>query len=336
MANRFRFQLLTGTDPDAQYAAITTIDPYCFYLLNNGKGYLGSVMLFGSLDGLENSGVVVKTDETLTTPETGKLYIFKNVTYGTDSLTGVYQYDGTNMVSFTDAAVKAYLDNILLQDYADTSISADADHIPTAKAVKDLVTNSISDALGDSDILNAKFFRLVESHVITADDLTNTNISIPAGTVEGDVGLLFTADNNETSDGNEKFFFVNLKEYLKTRTTVAGSDVIDVQKTTDPGTGEETFTVDLIIPESEKSIVKTTDGLTLKRFTATDTDVHDGDGTEKYGPEPDPDKLVTEKAMVIYIQDKVLTAVSQAIEESLADVVTWTEDPPKTTTPSTP
>lgn len=48
MANgKFQFKLLTGDNPDSQYAAITTHDPLTFYLLGNGKGYLGDTPLFG-------------------------------------------------------------------------------------------------------------------------------------------------------------------------------------------------------------------------------------------------------------------------------------------------
>lgn len=43
---RFKFKILNSADPDAEYTSISTKDPMCFYLLANGKGYLGTQTLF--------------------------------------------------------------------------------------------------------------------------------------------------------------------------------------------------------------------------------------------------------------------------------------------------
>ena len=45
--SQFKFKLLTGADPDAQYTDVAVKDAYTFYLLKNGKGYLGELPLFG-------------------------------------------------------------------------------------------------------------------------------------------------------------------------------------------------------------------------------------------------------------------------------------------------
>lgn len=62
----------------------------------------------------------------------------------------------------------------------------------------------------DVDV-TGKYFRSVESHIITQDDLDNEDMSKPTGTTVGDSGLVFTADNNETDDGDEKKYFVPIK-----------------------------------------------------------------------------------------------------------------------------
>lgn len=50
MASNFKFKLLTGANPQAQYDAIATKDALTFYLLNNGIGYLGEQLLFNAND----------------------------------------------------------------------------------------------------------------------------------------------------------------------------------------------------------------------------------------------------------------------------------------------
>lgn len=55
MAERFKFKLFTGTKPDDQYAATNPHDALTFYLLSNGKGYLGDVLLF---DGAQSASLI--------------------------------------------------------------------------------------------------------------------------------------------------------------------------------------------------------------------------------------------------------------------------------------
>ena len=47
---KFKFQLFTSSNPDAQYSALTTKDAKTFYLLSNGKGYLGTQKLFDATE----------------------------------------------------------------------------------------------------------------------------------------------------------------------------------------------------------------------------------------------------------------------------------------------
>ena len=112
MAEKFKFKLLTGTDPQAQYDAITTKNPMTFYLLGDGVGYLGEVPLFGG--GAQQT--VVMTSGTLTEPEAGKLYVLDGVTYGDETLTGLYFYDGTTLNSFSEEMIANYINNILVTD----------------------------------------------------------------------------------------------------------------------------------------------------------------------------------------------------------------------------
>ena len=50
MASNFKFRVLTGSDPRAQYNAIASKDALTFYLLSNGVGYLGETLLFDATD----------------------------------------------------------------------------------------------------------------------------------------------------------------------------------------------------------------------------------------------------------------------------------------------
>ena len=306
MADKFKFKLLTGTDPQAQYNAITTKDPLTFYLLGDGVGYLGEVPLFGG--GAQQ--VVVMNAGTLTDPETGKLYVLDTVTYGAETLTGLYLYDGTTMSSYSDELIATYINNILVTDMTAEGYTGDDKTVATTKAIKDL----IGTVLSDSSIVNAAFFRKVESHTLTADDLTNTAISLPDGAKEGDVGLLFTADTDD-ADGNEQFYFVSLVSYLTA--TYTSSNTNSIKMTLNPE--GNIFTADLNVAATETSIVVNENGVSLNKTEAINEET------------PAIDKLVTEAALVNYIENSVLTAVNEAINEALADVVTYTIDDGTTT-----
>lgn len=311
MADKFKFKLLTGTDPQAQYDAITTKDALTFYLLSTGIGYLGATPLFGG--GTQNT--IVMTSGTLTDPEAGKLYALDNVTYGSETLSGLYFYDGSTLSSFSDEMIATYLNKILVTDMTAEGYTGDDATIATTKAIMDMIGVKLS----DSSLINAAFFRKVESHTLTDADLTNTAISLPTGAAAGDIGLLFTADTEGTDDGDEQYFFVSLTNYL---TAVYGSE--DTTSITMELTSDNKFKASLKIQADEESIKidEVNGGVYLEKATT----INDGDGTTDGGEAPSANKLVTEEALVNYVINSVLPAVDAAITEALKDVVTYTVD----------
>ena len=261
MANRFQFKLLTGSDPQAQYNAISTKDAYTFYLLKNGIGYLGTTKLF----------------------------------------------DATN-------------DTTLVTDMLGEGYTGDDTTVASTKAIVDYVTAKVSNV---STALTTAFFRKVESHTITTEDLSNPAISVPEGTVEGDIGLLFTADT-DGNNGGETYYFISLKNYLNSVYTPENTNSINMTITSD-----NKIKADLKIKSDETSlkIDEKNGGVYLEKATS----INDGDGTELNGPAPSADKLVTEEALVNYVINSVLPAVDAAITEALQNVVTYSEDDGTTT-----
>jgi hypothetical protein len=301
MATKFKFHLLTGIDPQAQYDAITTKDSMTFYLLSTGIGYLGDTPLFGG--GAQNT--VVMTSGTLTSPESGKLYVLSNVAYNSETLTGLYFYNGSTLDSYSDELISTYIQNILTTDMSTDGYTGDNNTIASTKAIMDLINAKLS----DSSIVNAAFFRKVESHTLTADDLTDSTISLPTGAKEGDVGLLFTADTNGTDDGVEEYYFISLVDYLTTTYSFGNTNSIKMSMSS-----SNEVTAELNVATTETSIVVAENGVSLNKATTIDDET------------PSADKLITEAVLVDYIQNSVLTAVNEAITEALADVVTYTTD----------
>ena len=307
MATKFKFKLLTGSDPQAQYDAITTKDNMTFYLLSTGIGYLGNTPLFGG--GAQNT--VVMTSGTLTSPESGKLYVLSNVTYNSETLTGLYFYNGSTLDSYSDELIATYIQNILTTDMSTDGYTGDNNTIASTKAIMDLINAKLS----DSSIVNAAFFRKVESHTLTADDLTNSAIQLPSGAKEGDVGLLFTADT-DAKDGGESYYFISLVSYLTSVYDVENSDSINMSMSADNKIKAE---LNIKSTETSLKVDKTNGGVYLEKATTVN------DST------PSTDKLITEAVLVDYVQNAVLPAVTEAINEALADVVTYTVDDATTT-----
>ena len=307
MATKFKFKLLTGSDPQAQYDAITTKDSMTFYLLSTGIGYLGDTPLFGG--GAQNT--VVMTSGTLTSPESGKLYVLSNVTYNSETLTGLYFYNGSTLDSYSDELISTYIQNILTTDMSTDGYTGDNNTIASTKAIMDLSNAKLS----DSSIVNAAFFRKVESHTLTADDLTNSSIQLPSGAKEGDVGLLFTADT-DAEDGGESYYFISLVSYLTSVYDVENSNSINMSMNSDNKIKAE---LNIKSTETSLKVDETNGGVYLEKATTVN------DST------PSTDKLVTEAVLVDYVQNAVLPAVTEAINEALADVVTYTVDDGTTT-----
>lgn len=300
MASQFKIKVFNGTDPQAQYDALTKKDSMTFYLLSTGVGYLGSTPLFGG--GANNT--IFLMSEGLTNPEEGKLYVLSNVTYKTDKLTGLYFYNGTSMNSYSDELITNYLNTILIKDMSADDYTGDDKTIATTKAIMDMIGKRLS----DSTIVNAKFFRNVKSHTITTDDLKNSSISLPADTQEGDVGLLFTADIDDKI-GNEQYFFVSLKEYLTSAYTFESSNSIELEISED-----NKVKANLKVNKNEKSLTIDKDGVHIEKTTI----INDGTGTQS----PSTTKLVTEEALVQYIKNTLLPNIHDLIKEATEDIVT--------------
>lgn len=199
----------------------------------------------------------------------------------------------------------------LVTDMLAEGFVADDTSAASTKAIVDYVAEQVSNV---SNVLTTSFFRKVESHTVTADDLTNTAISMPTGVVEGDVGLLFTADT-DAEDGGESYYFVPLTDYLQNVYTFDSTSSIELVMS-------ETnhVTANLKIQETEQSLKvdEENGGVYIEKATA----INDGDGTDEGGEAPSAAKLVTEEALVNYITNSVLPAVNEAIAAALSDVVT--------------
>lgn len=342
--NKFKFKLLTGTDPAAQYAAIGTYDSYTFYLLGTGEGYLGTVPLFG---GGTNTTVIVNTAGALTTLEAGKFYVVAidgvndGGTPAVDYPQGVYYSDGTTLTNLNDKAMAAWIAKNAVTNMIGTTstpYTGDDTTLPTTKAVVDLIENKLT----NSSILQAQFFRTVVSYTVKAEDVDTADAGYPSalategvfpvGTEVGDVGLLFTRDDDMTDDGatdtGETHTYISLKGYID----VYDSENTDSVKMTLDTTNGNKFKAELNIRADEKSLlVDNTVGANGVYLNKTTDQINDGDGTTDtdtglVNTAPSADRLVTEKALVDYINDVVLQAVSDAIDDALEDVVTYTVD----------
>lgn len=203
----------------------------------------------------------------------------------------------------------------LVTDMTAEGYTGDDTSVASTKAIVDYVAAKVSNI---SSVLTTSFFRHVESHTITDEDLANTAISVPAGTEKGDVGLLFTADT-DGEDGGESYYFISLKNYLQNVYSVESSKSIEMTMGSD-----NKITANLKIQANEKSLLvdETNGGVYIDKATS----ISDGDGTTEGGAAPSATKLVTEEALVNYIINSVLPAVDDAIKEALNDVVTYAID----------
>ena len=235
--SQFKFKLFTGADPDAQYTAVAVKDAYTFYLLKNGKGYLGELALFGD--------AAIGVDDMIT--------------------------------------------NLNVGDY-----TTETNKVATAKAVVDYVTAKVSDL----DVLNASFFRNVQSYTVKTADLTDPNYSLPEGTAANDVGMLFTADTDGVA-GGETYYFIPLGSYIGNFESVLDTDTIDMDLTSG------VVSANVKVKAGEASIL-TTGGLSILKAATVNSET------------PSTDKLVTESAVVAF--------VNAAIAAAALNTVTFTED----------
>lgn len=218
--------------------------------------------------------------DAITTKDDMTFYLLKN---GVGYLGSVKLFDANN-----DSEL---VTNMLTDGYTGDNIS-----IASTKAIVDYVTAKVSNASG---ILSTAFFRKVESYTITADDLTNSSITLPSGTVEGEVGLLFTADVNGSDNGDEQYFFISLKNYLKNVYTPENSNSINMSISSD-----NKIKANLKIKSDETSLKvdEKNGGVYLEKATTVNEDA------------PSAAKLITEDVLVNYIKSV------------MANAVTYTED----------
>ena len=187
-------------------------------------------------------------------------------------------------------------DSELVTNMLTDGYTGDNTSIASTKAIVDYVTAKVSNASG---ILNTAFFRKVESHTITANDLTDSSITLPSGTVEGEVGLLFTADVNGNDDGDEQYFFISLKNYLKNVYTPENSNSINMSISSD-----NKIKANLKIKSDEISLKvdEENGGVYIEKATTVNEDA------------PSAAKLITEDVLVNYIKSV------------MANAITYTED----------
>lgn len=187
-------------------------------------------------------------------------------------------------------------DSELVTNMLTDGYTGDNTSIASTKAIVDYVTAKVSNASG---ILSTAFFRKVESHTITADDLTDSSITLPSGTVEGEVGLLFTADVNGSDDGDEQYFFISLKNYLKNVYTPENSNSINMSISSD-----NKIKANLKIKSDETSLKvdEENGGVYIEKATTVNEDA------------PSAAKLITEDVLVNYIKSV------------MANAITYTED----------
>ena len=187
-------------------------------------------------------------------------------------------------------------DSELVTNMLTDGYTGDNTSIASTKAIVDYVTAKVSNASG---ILSTAFFRKVESHTITADDLTDSSITVPSGTVEGEVGLLFTADVNGNDDGDEQYFFISLKNYLKNVYTPENSNSINMSISSD-----NKIKANLKIKSDETSlkIDEENGGVYIEKAITVNEDA------------PSAAKLITEDVLVNYIKSV------------MANAITYTED----------
>lgn len=237
--------------------------------------------------------------DAITTKDSLTFYLLSN---------GIGYLGETKLFDATDNS----LDSSLVTDMLADDFVADDKTAASTKAIVDYVADQVGNI---STVLTTSFFRKVESHTLTEEDLANTAISVPEGAAANDVGLLFTADT-DSEDGGESYYFISLMNYLQTVYSFESTNSIEINVADD-----NKVTANLKIKNTETSlkIDEENGGVYLEKATAIDEDA------------PSADKLITEAVLVDYIQNSVLTAVDEAITEALADVVTYTVDENATT-----
>ena len=262
MANRFNFRILNGSDPQAQYAAITTKDALTFYLLADGTGYLGEVPLFGG--DAEKFNLI--TTAGAATLEAGKVYIFAvdGVTVGGDAKPqGIYySADGSTVENITYKTIAEYItENAIKAADVDETYAGNETTIMTSAAVVEYVNSMIA----DQNLMDIAFFNNVISYTLTQadiDDITNgTETSggikatypgitgLDANCHKDDQGLIFVTDNlGEGTDDEKSYIFVNLCKLINVYDVTSDDDSVTITPTTTTDGHKTTFDISVNVP----------------------------------------------------------------------------------------
>lgn len=213
-------------------------------------------------------------------------------------------YLGT--VKLFDATQSDNVISNLVTDMLADGFVADDTSAASTKAIVEYVAKQVNNV---SAVISTAFFRGVVSHTLTADDLTNPAVSTPAGSKEGDVGLLFTADTDGEA-GGESYVFVPLTKYLQNVYSPEDSNSIAMTISSD-----NKIKAELKIKSSEKSVKvdETNGGIYIEKATTIN------DGTGKDGQAPSAVKLVTEEALVNYVQSAISQALNDVVTAAIDD-----------------
>lgn len=304
----FQFKILKGSDPQAQYNAIPTKDSMTFYLLSNGTGYFGEILLFSAEINSDNSSskfdTVTSTGELAL--ETGKTYVVAvdGVTVNGDTLPcGIYySSDGTGVTNVTYDSIAKYITEKAISDMTADGYTGDDDTIATTKAIVDYVKKTVS----DQKILEGSFFKKVRTVILTENDINGSselvttygNIFNDSGNHEGDVGLIFTLN----SDSGDIYTFVNLHELINVY-KIESTDTISAIET--PGTHGSVFKVSLKI--NDESIEASKDGINIKKTGDLDKTLTASTARDNV--------LVTEKSMEAFVRSVLEDYVSYSIDK---------------------
>lgn len=216
--------------------------------------------------------------------------------------TGIGYLGDVKLFDATDGTIKNLVTDMLSKDFVPDDVSA-----ASTNAIIEYVSKQVTDI---SAMLTVKFFRKVESHTITEQEITDGMISFPEGAAAGDIGLLFTADTDD-KDGGESYYFIPLTDYLQTVYSFVSSKSIELTVSSD-----NKVTANLKIKETEQSmkVDEENGGVYLEKAKTIN------DAT------PSSVKLITEEALIKYIQNTLMPAVKEAITEATEDLITVTVD----------
>ena len=194
-----------------------------------------------------------------------------------------------------------YLGSVKLFDATDDGITlvqtiADDNASTTDAASVKAITEYVAAKISAINVLTTKFFRDVKSHTLTDADMTNENISKPVDAKVGDIGILFTADTNDTDDSNESWYFISLMNYLNTVYSFVNGKTITFT------VGEDnSVSAEVKIASDETALKAGDNGLYIDKSTTVDA-------------KNPSNRLITESAVVNFVK------------EALADSVTFIVD----------